>query len=71
MIQYICPQCNELMTGPFTILASCKSCDIMYFFSCPLNDRNNESYNFYFNLVKVYHGSFKECCRAFKLKVFL
>jgi hypothetical protein len=70
-MSFSCPNCNQVMRNQYKILLDCVACNIIYFLPCHLNNVAGETNKLYFNMKLIYEGEFEECCRAFKLRIFL
>lgn len=61
-MKYICPKCDQEMID-LTFISRCKMCKISYYY-------HNDNPCMVFDQIQ-YFGSFEECCRVYKMKVFL
>ncbi len=67
MINYLCPKCdchmNDIWSNEFF---ECPNCLLGYNNKfCVLYEKENERYK------PLFEGSFKECCKQYKLKSFI
>ncbi len=73
--KYHCPQCNELMVlANYDLYYKCKLCCIKYYL-ISVNDAHpivkSLDNTFWVNDDLLCEGTFEECCKFYKLKVFL